>query len=1261
MPETAKHITRFRKNLKQFTQLNEAGKLNGQAMAIKKKLKAIAETIGLDFEKELSQLEKEKPAGTSGRESQKEQLPDRPSTGSKKDAKKSKQRENPVEVPFTITLREIDQLHSIRSVKKLNSYVGHKHPCYIARHSGEKPNAHISFKYDPDYRNKKYTLDLLLDGKLEFTACAEGVNKNFTSAWEQVLNKYGNLAVEIRSQDHAKKVLGAVEYRRQEQEQAKKSPADKKSDKTYKDFPVGSSVKTAGLPLKIDGETNPLLGAVGVVTHAQKNDVVVEIKGYGETGFLPENLQLISDTPADSSNENKSKTKTKSDALLNKIKSEMDKAGLSYTGANEGLAEGVKRAVEYTNQFGFDKWKETTAYGQALQQIVKDLSNYKEPGGEKKEAEKVEQNNQVYKPAFSQLATYLAFSRAQEYDYEERFVSRIENYLRENFVDSKKNIVIKETWHNREYDQDHERWHQISRGGKYETLYSQNVPGEKELKAVDVDTVIPAGKRTQKPAYDISKSPSSKRIKINRSVLLREIILGKMEAAMYKSFDGMIDSSVMINDAEKDWFDPAESGFFWSRNFRDFQAASYSSPYHSEPNEISLGDYEYRYKAFKGVEEKSTPKNTLNVNMAEGEDTTIDFKADGSVSVPGFYAIVEADDAVASHNKDCTPNSKHTISKAQPRNRSLEALCAQPKFIAKNLNPTSITAGNLAFNGAPVLTTALQAIQGNGRIISLKILYDELPKKAMEYRTFLINNASNWGFTKQRIGGFKKPVLVRVADATDARAIELGNIVDTSQAKLNKVDAAKAYVRNLADGKRKIIGDIINDSKGETLGEVIEDKGLKIFDQFKDLDRSDLVDKNKLTGEGKDFLRSVFAGLVFDSDTQKNALQGFLNLPHTIKAGIERAYGYIIPLVGTKGDISPKIRGAVLIIDELAKRTDFKTINELFSSTDAFSGNFADNFNAEEKALAEFFNQATTQKEIRDAFRVYQYFITGKEDLFNSIKKTSPERAFKLAFIEKKRINPIWSDDTANKISKLDKEFYELVEEKGLNPNSKEAADLWKSSGFQKRFKQITNEGRAHELKIRIQRLQSLGNDNSKEIKQLNKLIGKDGWSWNSGKTQIIIGKHRPNPKTAKFIFLGVVDKILIDQGGPSLVELQGPHAMLTNKGQSKLYVVPFAFISEFKGCVKDKKAEQIFKEWSNYAADSKDLQVQWPDEEKSLPVGTAHSIYYLSDKVLQAGDKKGKMNVYHHDFDAGKRPATKKGNILIIGNLEINERGILN
>ncbi|WP_441000430.1 hypothetical protein [Fodinibius sp. SL11] len=147
-------------------------------------------------------------------------------------------RENPVDTPFKITLKEINKLHKIRSWKRINSMFGSKMPCYAPKHSGESENAHLSIRYTADYPKKRYIMDLLLDGHLEYQACTEGKGGGLKACWKKLVNKYGDLEIRIYKQDHAKVVLGAKEYKRQERALGKKekstatnSPAPKAKKK----------------------------------------------------------------------------------------------------------------------------------------------------------------------------------------------------------------------------------------------------------------------------------------------------------------------------------------------------------------------------------------------------------------------------------------------------------------------------------------------------------------------------------------------------------------------------------------------------------------------------------------------------------------------------------------------------------------------------------------------------------------------------------------------------------------------------------------------------------------------------------------------------------------------------------------------------------------------------------------------------------------------------------------------------------------------
>ncbi|MEX2352218.1 MAG: hypothetical protein WD529_07275 [Balneolaceae bacterium] len=128
----------------------------------------------------------------------------------------SEGRENPVDVPFRIKLAEIDKIHKFRSWRRINSLMGSKMPCYAKKHSGESETPHFSIRYTPDYNKKKYVVDLLLDGRLEAQICTEGTKGGFKASWNKLVAGYGDIEVMIFSQDHAKKVLGAKEYKKQE-------------------------------------------------------------------------------------------------------------------------------------------------------------------------------------------------------------------------------------------------------------------------------------------------------------------------------------------------------------------------------------------------------------------------------------------------------------------------------------------------------------------------------------------------------------------------------------------------------------------------------------------------------------------------------------------------------------------------------------------------------------------------------------------------------------------------------------------------------------------------------------------------------------------------------------------------------------------------------------------------------------------------------------------------------------------------------------
>jgi len=149
-------------------------------------------------------------------------------------------------------------------------------------------------------------------------------------------------------------------------------------------------------------------------------------------------------------------------------------------------------------------------------------------------------------------------------------------------------------------------------------------------------------------------------------------------------------------------------------------------------------------------------------------------------------------------------------------------------------------------------------------------------------------------------------------------------------------------------------------------------------------------------------------------------------------------------------------------------------------------------------------------------------------------------------------------------------------------------------------------------------------------------------------------------------VYLGKVLKVVIDSPDGQRVmkwnRTDGKFPMFASLKKNRLYILPKAYVKRVSHKVESAKAESVYQEWNGYDADGWDYQIQWPNKgAKAIPIGTAAKIYYESDKIMKPGDKKGKTHYYVHDFDKNKRPATVFGHVLVISNVEIDERGILN
>lgn len=406
------------------------------------------------------------------------------------------------------------------------------------------------------------------------------------------------------------------------------------------------------------------------------------------------------------------------------------------------------------------------------------------------------------------------------------------------------------------------------------------------------------------------------------------------------------------------------------------------------------------------IDIRNDPSSIKN-RIVKGAKTTVEFRPDGTDAVVGNYALAEARDIQASHKVDGSINRRH-LGKMQPRDRASEKYLATRQQRAQNLNPHAITTNPIAFFGAPNVNERLEVIQGNGRVISLKMIYSEYPKSVARYKAYLEEHADQFGFTPEDLHSFDQPILLRTLPVTDERAVELGNIPDVFSDKMDKKESALASVRNMKMEDRKRIGRLIKDSDADTFRAVLDEIGFEVISLVPDVNIADYTKGGVITVEGKDFITDIFRALMFENESGNTALQAFNVMHDDVIRGIEKSYGILLPMRGTPADLAPLLQQAVIIIDEIKKTKGINNVKDFKSQGDAFEGYNVDRFSEEEFNMAQVLMDVTrpssplmkslkttgTQKALELLIKDYENKIYGKIDIFGSTQpRNTPEGA----------------------------------------------------------------------------------------------------------------------------------------------------------------------------------------------------------------------------------------------------------------------------
>lgn len=165
-----------------------------------------------------------------------------------------------------------------------------------------------------------------------------------------------------------------------------------------------------------------------------------------------------------------------------------------------------------------------------------------------------------------------------------------------------------------------------------------------------------------------------------------------------------------------------------------------------------------RTEATSALTGQKTPQPPSNVNLLPaGKEWTATTPSAG-VPVKGKYELREAKDLVTSFDAGFD-------AALQPRDRTREASVNQIAGIVQKFEPQRLGEAPTTDLGAPVIDDAGQVLSGNGRVTSLRTIYNaQDPSRGDGYKQFLMQNAEQFGFKAADIAGMAEPVLVRRVD-----------------------------------------------------------------------------------------------------------------------------------------------------------------------------------------------------------------------------------------------------------------------------------------------------------------------------------------------------------------------------------------------------------------------------------------------------------------------------------------------------------------
>ena len=411
----------------------------------------------------------------------------------------------------------------------------------------------------------------------------------------------------------------------------------------------------------------------------------------------------------------------------------------------------------------------------------------------------------------------------------------------------------------------------------------------------------------------------------------------------------------------------------------------------TEPQKNRRLGYKIPYGQTRKIERKDKIKN-----IVYGKETNIHFTK--NKKEVGKYAVISANDLVPTHIEG-VKNETHFIPELQPRDRSsLDRLKIEAETKAKNLEPDLLMDDNKAYFGAPIINSRGELIQGTGRSEALLKYFNIDKTDSKNYIKKLLEKAKELGLDKNDINKIKNPVLVRVLDVEDNKAIELGQYttkdledivqkgsINKSKANLISEDIAKNisnYFKNIND---------LNDTSNSNIRSNAENIiNILIKNNIIKAEEKELYinGNGEITKDGIASINEILSNFVLSSSVED--VSKIINKPNLVyfKKLLEKNLNL---LVGNE-NIRKVFQNSIIIANKYQDRK-LESFKQFVNSKDLFTNeSVSDKFNPADILFTEKILSLETLNQKSEYIKEVYNNLTGLEGLFN-IPKMSLEKS----------------------------------------------------------------------------------------------------------------------------------------------------------------------------------------------------------------------------------------------------------------------------